>query len=122
MKRYNNYGDDSSMMFIWVMWFIIIMMLLMSCDDSNSPMSKVNIQYGQPTQVVMYDGCEYVFFPCGNASWGSHKGNCKNPTHMRGDKFNLTLNGVLYHIDSVNITGKNIVFYSDSTEWVYKTK
>jgi prepilin-type N-terminal cleavage/methylation domain-containing protein len=31
---------------------------------------------------VTYDGCQYVFFGLGYASWGSHKGNCNNPIHQ----------------------------------------
>jgi prepilin-type N-terminal cleavage/methylation domain-containing protein len=39
------------------------------------------ISYGESTEIT-YDGCQYVFFFMGNASWGSHKGNCNNPIHQ----------------------------------------
>ena len=28
-----------------------------------------------------YDGCQYICVLYGNASFGSHKGNCNNPIH-----------------------------------------
>lgn len=33
-------------------------------------------------QEFTYEGCEYIYFPLGNATWGTHKGNCKNPIHL----------------------------------------
>lgn len=127
MSRYND-DDSSSYMFIWIMWFIIMMMILWGCSSDNNtdlrPMSELHWSYGHPVQVAKYDGCEYVFFPCGNSSWGSHKGNCSNPIHQynKNKNFNLTLNGNRYRIDSMNVTGKIITFYTDSTQWIYKTK
>jgi hypothetical protein len=33
--------------------------------------------------IYIIDSCEYIVFHNGNATWGSHKGNCKNPIHSR---------------------------------------
>lgn len=30
-----------------------------------------------PYQTIVVDSCEYLYVQNGNASWGSHKGNCK---------------------------------------------
>ncbi len=37
------------------------------------------------TAYVIYviDSCEYVIFNTGSSSWGSHKGNCSNPIHLK---------------------------------------
>lgn len=33
--------------------------------------------------IYIIDSCEYVIFYGGSSTWGSHKGNCKNPIHNR---------------------------------------
>ena len=35
--------------------------------------SSANCSY----QTVVIDSCEYIYVMNGNASWGSHKGNCR---------------------------------------------
>jgi hypothetical protein len=32
--------------------------------------------------VYIIDSCEYIIFYGGSSTWGSHKGNCKNPKHV----------------------------------------
>ena len=41
--------------------------------------SLPNIEYS----IYIIDSCEYIVFHNGNASWGSHKGNCNNTIHNR---------------------------------------
>jgi hypothetical protein len=43
--------------------------------DSNSQYSDQNYR------VYTLESCEYIVVGYGNARWGSHKGNCKNPIH-----------------------------------------
>jgi hypothetical protein len=31
--------------------------------------------------IYIIDSCEYIVFYGGSSTWGSHKGNCKNPIH-----------------------------------------
>ncbi len=33
-------------------------------------------------QTIVIEGCEYLYFPAGNGSVMSHKGNCNNPIHL----------------------------------------
>ena len=37
--------------------------------------------YDQRYRVYTLEGCEYIKVDVGNTTWGSHKGNCKNPIH-----------------------------------------
>jgi hypothetical protein len=39
--------------------------------------------YDQNYTVYTLEGCEYIKVGIGNTSWGSHKGNCKNPIHKQ---------------------------------------
>lgn len=32
---------------------------------------------GECVQIVTIDSCEYIKISAGNATWGSHKGNCR---------------------------------------------
>lgn len=41
--------------------------------------NELNTEYS----IYIIDSCEYIVFHNGNATWGSHKGNCKNPIHNR---------------------------------------
>ena len=43
--------------------------------DSTSPYSDK--QY----RTYTLEGCEYIVANYGSSTWGSHKGNCKNPIH-----------------------------------------
>lgn len=33
--------------------------------------------------IYTLEGCEYIMVNAGSATWGSHKGNCKNPIHYK---------------------------------------
>ena len=37
--------------------------------------------YDENYKIYTLEGCEYIVVGYGNAQWGSHKGNCKNPIH-----------------------------------------
>lgn len=40
-------------------------------------------QYDRYYQIYILEGCEYIVVSPGNShfTWGTHKGNCKNPIH-----------------------------------------
>ena len=46
--------------------------------DSTS--DRWDLQY----KIYTFEGCEYIVVAPGNThfTWGSHKGNCKNPIHQ----------------------------------------
>lgn len=65
---------------------------LQSCGPENrgpkAPESKrmeldtTSRYYDQHYKIYTLEGCEYIVAGYGNAVWGSHKGNCKNPIHV----------------------------------------
>jgi hypothetical protein len=44
-----------------------------------------NGQYDRYYQIYTLEGCEYIVVSPGNSNftWGTHKGNCKNPIHEK---------------------------------------
>ena len=34
-------------------------------------------------KLVTFDGCDYVYWDWGHATWGSHSGTCRNPIHTQ---------------------------------------
>jgi hypothetical protein len=73
------------------MKYILIALLLVGCVDNSQ--KKPNLHrielnnksqyYDQNYKVYTLEGCEYIVVGLGNAQWGSHKGNCKNPIHNK---------------------------------------
>lgn len=78
------------------------MFLLTSCEfglgnkdnETNNTVSKpIEIkqlgtsteQYDRYYEVYTLEGCEYIVVSPGNShfTWGTHKGNCKNPIHYK---------------------------------------
>jgi hypothetical protein len=74
-------------------WAIIVIislslmtLMLESCSEPNKEKEvKVYNVDTLNTNYVIYviDSCEYVIFNTGSSSWGSHKGNCSNPIHLK---------------------------------------
>ena len=76
---------------------ILFTLLLSSCDGekedkTNNTVSKpIEIKqldtsteyYDRYYEVYTLEGCEYIVVSPGNShfTWGTHKGNCKNPIH-----------------------------------------
>jgi hypothetical protein len=58
---------------------VIFVLFFLTCDTDYSGRSLTEIEpWGKsPYQTIVIDSCEYVYVFNGNASWGSHKGNCK---------------------------------------------
>lgn len=60
---------------------LIIMLtasIMVSCDNVAPDERLLKDNGVCPYVVTVIDNCEYIVFKCGTASWGSHKGNCKN--------------------------------------------
>lgn len=55
----------------------------MSCQDTTVTTKDTGHNWGgNDVEIIEFDSCEYVLFGNGtSASWGGHKGNCKNPVH-----------------------------------------
>ena len=48
---------------------------------SRYELDSTSKYYDQHYRVYTLEGCEYIKVDVGNTTWGSHKGNCKNPIH-----------------------------------------
>jgi len=73
---------------------LLILFYLTHCkmEDENlepktNKFTKISDEYdnllGCYVKVLEYDSCEYIYVSGGNAGWGTHKGNCKNPIHHK---------------------------------------
>jgi len=63
-------------------YVLLAVVFLIGCekDKTKSEVIKQEVKqefYGQNIEIVVIDSCEYLYVSNGNASWGSHKGNCK---------------------------------------------
>ena len=57
---------------------ILILAVLITACETTIPVQETPHKYkGQNIEIIEFDECEYVLFWDGNATWGSHKGNCK---------------------------------------------
>jgi len=70
---------------IVVIILLCIITLLVGCA-SRTKDKEINV-YNVDTldteySVYIIDSCEYIIFYGGSSTWGSHKGNCKNPKHV----------------------------------------
>ena len=70
---------------IVVIILLCIMTLLVGCT-SRTKDKEINV-YNVDTleteySIYIIDSCEYIIFYGGSSTWGSHKGNCKNPKHV----------------------------------------
>lgn len=74
----------------WTILFLIsasIVTMMVGCSPENE---KKEVKVFDESQlnhlsysIYVIDNCEYIIVHNGNATWGSHKGNCKNPIHSR---------------------------------------
>ena len=82
---------DRKIMFrlFWAIIVILslsIMTLMVSCS-SREKQKEVHTYYVDSLPNIDYsiyiiDSCEYIIFYGGSSTWGSNKGNCKNPKHV----------------------------------------
>lgn len=75
---------------IWVILFLIftsILVVITGCNNAQKlkevHTSNVDSLPNANYSIYIIDSCEYVIFHNGNATWGSHKGDCENPVHNR---------------------------------------
>ena len=70
---------------IVVLTSLTLMTLMVGCS-SREKQKEVNVYDIDSLKHLDYsiyiiDSCEYIVYYSGSSSWGSHKGNCKNPIH-----------------------------------------
>lgn len=58
-------------------YILLLSLFVIGCETTtqNRPI-KDKIE-GDNIDVLTIDSCEYIYIGKGNASWGSHKGNCR---------------------------------------------
>lgn len=70
---------------IIVFFSLLIMTLMVSCTsrEKQKEVHTYDVDSLSNTDYSIYiiDSCEYIVFYGGSSTWGSHKGNCKNPIH-----------------------------------------
>ena len=69
---------------------ITIVLALSSCSNNkckqpiqSTELSTTSERYDNRYQIYTLEGCEYIVVGNGYSTWGTHKGNCKNPIHNR---------------------------------------
>lgn len=68
-----NYHHISSFAYLALMTVV-----LYSCEGNvKSKSTPYVLDGGVNVRIVVIDSCEYIKTDGGNATWGSHKGNCK---------------------------------------------
>ena len=75
-------GPDVGALFAMIIGFVIGMLLitLVSCEEQKSQKQPLT-ELTNVTEIT-YQGCEYIRVGLGTRTWGTHKGNCKNPIHF----------------------------------------
>ena len=83
------YSEKTMIRLFWSIVFIIslcIMTLMVGCSErqKQKDVGVYNVDTLSHTNNSIYiiDSCEYIIFYGGSSTWGSHKGNCKNPKHV----------------------------------------
>lgn len=73
---------------IFAILSILFCSVFTGCDfpdaiPSKNTEKRIGMSWDYSTiQELTYDGCQYIYIPLGDATWGTHKGNCNNPIHV----------------------------------------
>lgn len=61
-----------------VVYAMLVAVVFCGCEGNVEQKSTpYKLSGGADVQIVIIDSCEYIKINGGNATWGSHKGNCK---------------------------------------------
>jgi hypothetical protein len=59
-------------------YVLLVAVIFCGCEGNVKPTSTPYIlDGGLGVKIFVIDSCEYIKIEGGNATWGSHKGNCK---------------------------------------------
>jgi len=89
--------QNSPVPLIIIILAALVIFMVTSCVDRKTIDEQVQLKrdlYGRELdstseysnrayRTYTLEGCEYIVVGVGNALWGSHKGNCKNPIHQK---------------------------------------
>ena len=65
---------------------LVIGLTIGSCETPNVDKKTTGYFYtegGAQIQEITVEGCQYIGYFGGDASWGTHKGTCNNPIHKQ---------------------------------------
>jgi hypothetical protein len=59
--------------------YLLVAVIFFGCGEGNVEQKSTSYRLSgcDDVLIVVIDSCEYLRFSCGNATWGSHKGNCR---------------------------------------------
>lgn len=64
--------------------FAIISIIASGCGPTTVEKKETKEKLeGEPIMIIRFQGCQYMYVKWGNATWGSHMGNCDNPIHKQ---------------------------------------
>jgi len=66
------------------LFIALTLLTFTSCQDSNLETKATDFQfpnYQKPIEIIVIDGCEYLWGDWGSATVLTHKGNCNNSIH-----------------------------------------
>jgi hypothetical protein len=72
--------NKTSILVVTKHWFYTLLVAFIFCGCDGNVQQKstpYRLSGGIGVEIVTIDSCEYIKVNNGNASWGSHKGNCK---------------------------------------------
>ena len=56
----------------------LVAVIFYGCEGNvEQKLTPYRLSGGMDVEIVIIDSCEYIKINGGNATWGSHKGNCK---------------------------------------------
>jgi hypothetical protein len=74
-------------------WSIVVifsmMVMTLMIESCSEPKKQKEVKVYNidtlNTDYVIYviDSCEYIVFYSGSSTWGTHKGDCSNPIHLK---------------------------------------
>jgi hypothetical protein len=72
----------SIVLLLSVVGIVLILRYESQYQQNKDPLPKEPpVKELQEYRIFTLDGCEYLVVGVGQARWGSHKGDCKNPIH-----------------------------------------
>jgi len=66
-----------------IIGIIIVLFMFVGCNQTPEHWKNQSDKYYDYSHMITeVNGCEYICFYRGDATWGAHKGDCKNPIHQ----------------------------------------
>lgn len=76
-RRINQPNKKTKQFSITLLIAVLLSVCFYGCETNVKSETTKDLIDGVEVEIVTIDSCEYIHIRGGNASWGSHKGNCK---------------------------------------------